>query len=48
MEQEVCIKFCQNLGKTYTDTYSMNQVAFMDDSISCTQVFEWFLNFKEA
>jgi hypothetical protein len=46
--EQVCIKFCQKLGKTCTETYSMTKMAFGEDSMSRTQVFEWFRHFKDG
>jgi hypothetical protein len=46
-ERRVCIKLCQNVGKTCTETYDMIKMAFGEDSVSRTQVFEWFRCFKE-
>jgi len=48
MEQGVCIVFCQKLGKTCTETYNMTKMAFREDSMSHTQVFEWFCHFQEG
>jgi hypothetical protein len=33
-EQRVCIKFCQKLGKTATETYEMLQQAFGETALS--------------
>ena len=40
-EQRVCIKFCDNLGKSATETLKMIQLGFGDQSLSRTQVFQW-------
>jgi hypothetical protein len=32
-EQRVCIKFCQKLGKTATETYEMLQQAFRETAM---------------
>jgi len=45
-EQRVCIKFCANLGKSATDTLTMIQQVFGDQSLSCAQVFQWHARFK--
>ena len=47
-EQRVCIKFCQKLGKTATETYEMVRQAFGDEAMSRTRVFEWHRRFKEG
>jgi hypothetical protein len=38
-EQRVCIKFCQNLGKTATKTYEMLQQAFGESVESVQDIF---------
>ena len=40
--ERMCIKFCQNLGETCIETYYMIKMAFGEDSMSYTEVFEWF------
>jgi len=45
-EQQVCIKFCANLGKSATVTLTMIQQAFGDQSLSRAQVFQWHAWFK--
>jgi len=47
-EQRVCIEFCANLGKSATETLEMIQQGFGDQSLSCTQVFEWHAWFKTS
>jgi hypothetical protein len=37
-EQRVCIKFCQKLGKTATETYEMLQQAFGETVLSPRQL----------
>jgi hypothetical protein len=39
--------FYQKQGKTYTKTY-MITMAFREDSMGHTQVFEWFCHFKDG
>jgi histone-lysine N-methyltransferase SETMAR len=41
MEQRVCIKICQKLGKTATETYEMLQQAFGETALSRSKTFEW-------
>jgi len=45
-EQQVCIKFCANLGKSAMETLKMIQQGFGDQSLSRTQVFQWHTWFK--
>ena len=47
-EQRICIRFCQRLGKTGTETYQMLQVAFGEEVMSRARVFEWFRRFKDG
>jgi hypothetical protein len=47
-EQHVCIKFCQKLGKTATETYEMLQQAFRVTALSWSKTFEWFSHFKNG
>jgi hypothetical protein len=44
--QQECIKFCANLGKSATETFTMTQQAFGDLILSHTQVFQWHARFK--
>jgi len=39
--------FCRKLGKTYTETV-MITMAFREDSMSHTQVFEWVCHFRDG
>jgi hypothetical protein len=45
-EQQVCIKFCDSLGKSATETITVIQQAFRDKSMSSAQVFQWHARFK--
>jgi len=47
-EQQVCIKFCANLGKSATETLIMIQQAFWEQSLSRAQVFKWHAPFKTS
>jgi len=47
-EQRICIKFCFKIGKTATETYQLLQQAYGEDAMGRTQVFDWFLRFKEG
>ena len=46
-EQRVCINFCQKVANTCSETYDMMKMAFGENSISRSQVFEMFSRFKE-
>jgi len=45
-EQRVCVKFCASLGKSATETLTMIQQAFGNQSLSRAQVFQWHALFK--
>ena len=47
VEQRANVKFLVKLGKTSTETYDLLRIVYRDDSLFCTQVFEWFKKFKE-
>jgi hypothetical protein len=47
-EQRVCIKFCQKLGKTATETYKMLQQAFGETALSRSKIFERYSRFKNG
>lgn len=47
-EQRINIKFCVKNGKSATETLQMLQIAYGDDCLSRTQVFEWHRRFKEG
>jgi [histone H3]-lysine36 N-dimethyltransferase SETMAR len=47
-EQRVCIKFCQKLGKTATETHEMLQVAFGEEALSRSKTFEWHSRFSSG
>ena len=45
-EQRVCIKLCAKLGKSATETLKMIQQSFGNQSLSLTQVFQWYTRLK--
>ena len=47
-EQRVCIKFCQKLGKTASETVEMLKEAYGHDAMSRARVFDWHRRFKEG
>jgi hypothetical protein len=47
-EQRVCIKFCQKLGKTATETYGMLQQAFGETAFSRFKTFDWYSRFQNG
>jgi hypothetical protein len=47
-EQRVCIKFCQKLGKTATETYEMLQQAFGETALGRSKTYEWYYSFKNC
>ena len=40
--------FCRKLGNIYTETYDMITMTFKEDSMSHTQVFDWFCHFERG
>ncbi|GFX97185.1 FLJ37770-like protein [Trichonephila clavipes] len=47
-EQQICIKFCFNLGKSCAETIEMLQKAFKDECVGKTQIKEWYGRFKNG
>jgi hypothetical protein len=47
-EQRVCIKFCEKLGETATETYEMLQQAFGETALSRSKTSEWYSRFKNG
>jgi len=47
-EQRICINFCFKIGKTAMVMYQLLQQAYAEDAMGRTQVFDWFLWFKEG
>ncbi|XP_043524290.1 protein GVQW3-like [Frieseomelitta varia] len=48
VEQRICIKFCQKLGHTCSETIRMIRKVYGDDSMSNTQIKEWYKRFKDG
>ena len=48
IEQRYCVKFCQKLGKNHTETIQKIQQAFGDETLSQTQIKEWFYRSKNG
>ena len=48
VDQCICMKFCQNLGHSCSETYNMIQKTFGNQAMGRTQVKEWFRWFKEG
>jgi hypothetical protein len=44
--EQVNMKFCVKLGKSFTETVSMLWKAYGDETMSHTQCFEWHRRFK--
>jgi hypothetical protein len=44
----ICIKFCQKLRRSCSQTYNMIQKTSGKNAMGCTQVKEWFMQFKEG
>jgi hypothetical protein len=47
-EQRVCIKFCQKLGETATETAEMLQQAFGETALSWSKTSEWYSRFENG
>ena len=48
VEQRYCIKFCQKLGETQSETIRKIQQVFGNDAMGVTQIKEWFNRFKNG
>ncbi|CAK9826493.1 Protein GVQW3 [Anthophora retusa] len=48
IEQRICIKFCQKLGHSSSETITMIRKVYGDESMSNTQIKEWFNRFKSG
>jgi hypothetical protein len=48
MEQRHCIKFCQKLGDSKSETIRKIQQAFGDDAMGAMQIKEWFNCFGDG
>jgi hypothetical protein len=48
VEQHYCIKFCQKLGDTESETIRKIQQAFGNDAMGVTQIKEWYNRFKSG
>ncbi|GFX32561.1 protein GVQW3 [Trichonephila clavipes] len=46
IEQRYCIKFCQKLGDSQSQTIRKIQHVFGEDAMVVTQIKEWFNRFK--
>ncbi|XP_072142113.1 protein GVQW3-like [Dermacentor andersoni] len=47
-EQHYCIKFCHKLGDSQVETIRKIRTAFGDDTMSSTQINEWYNRFKDG
>lgn len=48
IEQRICIKFCQKLGHSASETIAMIRKVYGDESMGDTQIKEWFRRFKNG
>jgi transposase len=48
VEQRYCIKFCQKVGDTQSETIRKIQQAFGYDAMGVTQIKEWYNRFKNG
>ena len=47
-EQSICVKFCFQLGKTFTETFQILQQAYGEDCLSSIHCHEWYQRFKSG
>ena len=47
-EQRICVKFCVKIGKSVTETFEMLKIAFREEAVGRTQMYEWWKHFKEG
>lgn len=47
-QQRLCVTFCFKLEKNATETFEMLKVAFGEQAIGRTQVFEWSCRFRSG
>ena len=45
-DQQICIKFCLQIGKTSSETIQMMQKVFGNEIMSETRIKEWYNRFK--
>src|SRR5215469_15628955 len=48
VEQRYCIKFCQKLSDSQSETIRKIQQVFRDDAMGVTQIKDWFNHFKNG
>ena len=48
IKQQYCIKFCQKLDDNHVETIQKIQQAFGNDTLSPTQIKQWFKHFKDG
>jgi hypothetical protein len=48
MEQRANIKFCFKTGKTATETFQLIKLAYGDNALSRTRVFERYARFRDG
>jgi hypothetical protein len=46
-EQRENIKFCQNLGKSTSETFQMIKQAYGEEALGCSAVFKWHKRFAQ-
>ena len=47
-KQQICVKFCVQIGKSVTETFEMLKIAIRDEAMGRTQTYEWWKRFKEG
>jgi len=47
-EQRICVKSCVKIGNSVTETFEMLKIAFREEAMCRTQMYEWWKRFKEG
>jgi hypothetical protein len=47
-EQQICVKFCVKLGKSFMETFEILKAAFGHEALGRNQAYEWWKRFKDG